>query len=103
VISHNVYYTLPYAPIENIAIHSRRSNDSGAPCDAVTSTVDVAPAVQFTLPDYTPPFFIEPEACYTPDPTVAALTPYGFGAMAFLLAFGAYVMKKRQFATVNID
>jgi hypothetical protein len=33
------------------------------------------------------------------DHPLAALTPYGLGAMAAVLAFGAYVMRTRRFAT----
>jgi hypothetical protein len=43
-------------------------------------------------------FPIIPEACYTPAPTVAALTTRSLFSMAVLLAFGAYVMRKRRYA-----
>jgi hypothetical protein len=57
----------------------------------------------FRFPTFTPPFHLEPEACYTPSLAVAALTPYGLGAMALVLAFGAYVFGTRRLATVDID
>jgi hypothetical protein len=56
---------------------------------------DAVPAYTFTLPTFTPPFHLESEACYTPSPAVAALTPYGLGAMALVLAFGSYIMVRR--------
>jgi hypothetical protein len=47
------------------------------------------------LSAFTPPFHLEPEACFTPSPAVAALTPYGLGAMALVLGFGSYLMVRR--------
>jgi hypothetical protein len=70
---------------------------SGA-CEPTPQGGEMVPALNFTLPAYTPPFHLEPEACFTPDPTVAALTPYGLGAMAFVLVFGAYLMMQRRYA-----
>jgi hypothetical protein len=34
--------------------------------DATQSTQNSVPAYNFTLPTYTPPFHVEPEACFTP-------------------------------------
>jgi hypothetical protein len=97
-IGGNVYYSQPNAAVQHRTfLARRREGSSGGSCELLTDVrSDMAPAsLQFTLPDYKPPFYIEPEACYTPDPSVAALTPYSLGAMAFLLAFGAYLMVAR--------
>jgi hypothetical protein len=82
---------------------SRRNADSGFCDNSVGAIGSAVPAFNFTLPTYTPPFHLEPEACYTPPSAVAALTPYGLGALALVLAFGAYVFGTRRFATVGID
>jgi hypothetical protein len=74
---------------------SERDADSGQCTNSIRALTEALPALNFTLPTYTPPFHLEPEACYTPPPVVAALTPYGLGAMAVVLAFGAYVMVRR--------
>ena len=87
---------------------SRFSNSrklAGSPLCTPESTLRTftVPAMNFTLPTFAPPFHVEPEACFTPAPGVAALTPYGLGAMALVFAFSAYVIGKRRFATVEID
>ena len=81
------------SPTQGVYLVSVRNNSG--PCTPAFSIRDVVPALNLTLPEFTPPFRLEPEACYTPDPAVAALTPYGLGAMVFVLAFGAYLMVAR--------
>jgi hypothetical protein len=103
VIGQEVYYTEAPSDTQAVQLRSRLNLSSGV-CQTENAIDEVTPALgQFSLPAFTPPFHLEPEACYTPDPSVAALTPYGLGAMAFVFAFGAYVMKKRHSATVDID
>ena len=92
----DVWYPDTLALPTTVNLLSERSNSG--PCVTDFQIREVVPALNLTLPQFTPPFHLEPEACYTPDPTVAALTPYGLGAMAFVLAFGAYVLKKQKFA-----
>jgi hypothetical protein len=95
LIGQDVYYSDPTAVDQNIRALSYLSESDGS-CYQTDEFRDAAPVIgQFTLPQYTPPFHLEPEACYTPDPSVAALTPYGLGAMAFVFAFGAYLMRRR--------
>jgi hypothetical protein len=93
-----VYYSNPFSVQQSIQALSFRDQGTEI-CETFNQPRDAAPAVQFTIPEYTTPFHLEPEACYTPDPSVAALTPYSLGAMALVLAFGAYVMRKRRIAT----
>jgi hypothetical protein len=98
VVGNDVWYQdMGAAEVSGIATSSHLAADGS--CNNATSSANrVVPAYTFTLPTFTPPFHLEPEACYTPDPSVAALTPYGLGAMALVLAFGAYVMRKRRIA-----
>jgi len=76
-------------------INSSEAAESGQ-CNPVGSTMDfMVPAFNFTLPTFTPPYHLEPEACFTPSPMVSALTPYALGAMVLVLALSAYLMMKR--------
>jgi len=63
--------------------------------DGVVPANEVVPAYTFTMPSFTPPFHLEPEACFTPSPMVAALTPYALGVMVLVLALSAYLMMQR--------
>ena len=95
LIGQDVYYAEPAAVPQRFQALSKRST-LDLSCQPTDGFGNFAPAIgQFTLPQYTPPFFIEPEACFTPAPRVAALTPYGLGAMALVLSFGAYLMVRR--------
>lgn len=80
---------------------SVRQADSGQCSNSVGALSSAVLAYTFTLPTFTPPFHLEPEACDTPPLAVVALTPYSLGAMALVLAFGAYVFETRRFATVE--
>jgi hypothetical protein len=101
LIGQDVYYSDPVAVPQNIQVLSYLSEDDGS-CQPTNKFRDASPVIgQFTLPQYTPPFHLEPEACYTPPSAVAALTPYSLGAMALVLAFGAYVFGTRRFSTVE--
>jgi hypothetical protein len=95
LIGNDLYYpdTLAITRINLVSrrIHTGECNTEGG----LPAARDVFPAPHATLPTYTQPFHLEPEACYTPDPSVAALTPYGLGAMALVLGFGAYVMVRQ--------
>jgi hypothetical protein len=64
-------------------------------CYSESRLLPLVPGFHSTV-SFTPPFHVELEPCYTPDPTVAALTPYSLGAMALVLAFGAYLTMRRQ-------
>jgi len=92
----DVWYPDTLALSTTVYLQSERTNSG--PCVNDFQIRDVVPALNLTLPEFTPPFHLESEACYTPDPAVAALTPYGLGAMAFVLAFGAYLMRMRRWA-----
>ena len=89
----DVWYPDTLATREETSILSKRS--SSDVCTLVSGSVTGVPALHMTLPTYTPPFHLEPEACYTPPSAVAALTPYGLGAMALVLGFGSYLMVRR--------
>jgi hypothetical protein len=96
IIGQDVYYADPAAVPQNVQVLSYLSEADGS-CQPTNTFQDAAPVIgQFTLPQYTPPFHLEPEPCYTPSPAVAALTPYGLGAMALVLGFGAYLTMRRN-------
>jgi hypothetical protein len=102
----DVYYAEPDAPQVSIGLGGRRRTDTWV-CEGsgLPGGANGAWAAQqfFVIPKYQSPFTIEPEACFVPPPMVTALTPYSLGAMALMLAFGAYVLRKRHSATVEID
>ena len=91
----DVWYPDTTATAAPLAPGSRRSAESGFCTNSVGALPAAVPAFNFTLPTFIPPFHLEPEACFTPAPGVAALTPYGLGAMALVFAFGAYLMVRR--------
>ncbi len=82
---------------------SIRQSESGQCSNSVGALNSAVPALNFTLPTFTPPFHLAPEACFTAPPMVTALTPLGLGAMALVMAFAAYVMRRERFAAVEID
>jgi hypothetical protein len=89
----DVWYPDTVAGTEYLGMASQIG--TSAECIPSSRSDDMFPALHMTLPAYSWPFHLEPEACYTPDPAVAALTPYSLGAMAFVLAFGTYLMVRR--------
>jgi hypothetical protein len=91
--SNDVWYQDTVTMFELIDTESERYH--GGTCVPNLDSRTKIPALHMTLPTFTPPFHLEPESCFTPNPAVAALTPYGLGAMAFVLAFGAYLMVRR--------
>jgi hypothetical protein len=96
VVGNDVWYPdMGAAELFAQPIESSQNGSGFCDNDGSKEVTEVVPAYTFTLPTFTPPFHLEPEACYTPDPSVAALTPYGLGAMAFVFAFGAYLMMQR--------
>jgi len=94
VVGNDVWYPDLGAAEVSFTAGSVQEND-GICVNGVVAANEVVPAFTFTLPAFTPPFHLEPEACFTPLPMVTALTPYGLGAMALVLAFGAYLMMQR--------
>ena len=71
------------------------SLSEGGNCQNVPGNELVVPApFRFTLPN-TLPFHLEPEACFTPAPEVAALGPRSLLATVLLLAFGAVLLMRR--------
>jgi hypothetical protein len=95
VVGNDVWYQdMGAVEASGIATSSHIAAD-GSCNNATGSTHNAVPAYTFTLPTFTPPFYLEPEACYTPPSAVAALTPYSLGAMALVLAFGSYLTMRR--------
>jgi hypothetical protein len=98
VIGREVYYSEPAVRqiAEFLSFISTDLGQSGN-CEQIIQTeFAVSAPHNFTISQYTPPFIVEPEACYTPPSAVAALTPYSLAAMALVLAFSAYVMQTRR-------
>jgi hypothetical protein len=96
VMGQDVFYNFPSTGLQNLQYNSRFDTKSET-CIATSDSSELLPAVyNFTIPQYITPFHLEPEACYTPSPAVAALTPYGLGAMALVLGFGSYLMVRRD-------
>ena len=95
----SILYANPNGTPQTVNHQSR--HDAGDCSNQISTVTGHVPALQFTLP-FTPPFHLEPEACFTPPPMVTALTPYGLGALALVLAFGAYLMKKERLAPAEI-
>ena len=95
VVGTDVWYPdMSAADISGQPFESTRDRN-GVCTNGANVVSEVVPAYTFTMPIFTPPFHLEPEACFTPTPAVAALTPYGLGAMALVLAFGSYLMVRR--------
>ncbi len=67
VVDQDVYYVDPFAVEQPVVSLSRRDSLLG-PCQTITLSADLAPAIHFTLPQFTPPFILESEACSTPAP-----------------------------------
>jgi hypothetical protein len=68
VAGQEVYYTEPGAVLQTVRVLSVRHSHTGGICATTDVTTEYAPVIgQFTLPQYTPPFTIEPEACFTPE------------------------------------
>jgi hypothetical protein len=74
------------------AVQAFRTN--GGSCQSTSGTIDAAPAQQFSVPAFAPPFHLEPEECIQPI-TVASFTPVSLLAMCVLLGFGAIILRKR--------
>jgi len=91
----DVWYPDTMATAAPLVPGSIRSADSGLCTNNPGALNAVVPALNFTIPTFTPPFHLEPEACFALPPAVAALTPYGLGAMALVLAFGSYLWMRR--------
>lgn len=68
-IGQDVYYSDPPSVPENVTFQSLISTDVGhtGSCETTNRTEEVVAAPHhFTIPQYTPPFVIEPEECFTP-------------------------------------
>jgi hypothetical protein len=95
-LSTTIWYPDTLVPdVPQITPASVRDKD-GVCTDSSEIVGGVSPALSMTFPIYASPHHLEAEACYTPSPAVAALTPYSLGAMALVLAFGAYLNMRRQ-------
>ncbi len=100
-VGNDVWYADTQATAASVQYGSARSEGAGVCTNQLGTLNDALPAYNFTLPNYTPPFHLEPEPCFTPNPAVAALTPYGLAAMALVLAFGAYLMVRQDPAVTS--
>jgi len=67
VVGTDVWYPDTAATLVPLTPASRRDSNTGACINSVGSLGPAAPAYNFTLPTYTPPFHVGPEACFTPD------------------------------------
>lgn len=68
VIGQDVYYSDPSSVRQFLPVQSEIRTDSGNCESDLIPAAPVVPALHhFTIPQYTPPFFIEPELCFTPD------------------------------------
>jgi hypothetical protein len=88
-----VWYPNTLAPRELIDPGSQRL--ATGQCTNASGPDLLHPALTITLPTYTPRFHVEFEPCFIAPPIVSALTPYGLGTMALVLAFRAYLMMQR--------
>lgn len=90
----DIWYPDTFAPLmQQFNLASVRNSEGE--CSNNFIAENVYPALTMPIPAHTFPLHLEFEACFTPPPMVAALTPYGLGAMVLVLAFGAYLMMQR--------
>ncbi|MBW2543374.1 MAG: hypothetical protein JRF15_14910 [Deltaproteobacteria bacterium] len=67
-IGQDVYYVEPFAMTQEIQAYSYMSDQEGCqPTNPNPTSVDATPVThEFALPQYTPPFTVEPEDCSAP-------------------------------------
>lgn len=62
----DVWY--PDTTVVPVSVEARSQRRADGTCSNIVGTLSApVPAFNFTLPTFTPPFHLEPEACSTPD------------------------------------